>query len=178
MPCTFYGIGFVRSVLSDPIFYAIGLLYGDAVLRWMKNKLRDGAAWVVWFEKAFDKARYPMVAFAPNNVICLLAGATKMPVPAFIACNVAGTIIRLVLIRITGNVFDDQLTRRHRLPRRVQVVLRRRRHHPLPHHVEEEEGRARRAEGAPRHDREEEPRNPTQLHECPEVAASGHFWAL
>jgi membrane protein DedA with SNARE-associated domain len=107
---TFYGIGFVRSVLSDPIFYLIGLLYGDAVLRWMKKKLQDGAAWIVWLEKAFEKARYPMVAFAPNNVICLLAGATKMPVPAFIACNVAGTIVRLVLIRITGNVFDDQLT--------------------------------------------------------------------
>ena len=106
---TFYGIGFVRSVISDPIFYAIGLLYGDAVLRWVKQKLREGAAWVVWLEKAFEKARYPMVAFAPNNVICLLAGATKMPVPAFIACNVAGTIARLILIRITGGLFDDQL---------------------------------------------------------------------
>ena len=70
--------GFLRLVVADPLFYFLGLFYGDAAIRWIERKAGDGATLIIWFEKAFHKARYPIVLIAPNNPVCLLAGATGM----------------------------------------------------------------------------------------------------
>ena len=104
-PLTYYGIGFARLLIADPLFYLLGLFYGDAALRWIERKMGDGAASIVWFEKAFRKARYPIVLIAPNNPVCLLAGATGMRVPVFLALNAIGTIGRLYLARLFGKAF-------------------------------------------------------------------------
>ncbi len=102
---TYYGIGFVRLLLADPLFYLLGLFYGDAALRWIERKMGDGAASIIWFEKAFQKARYPIVLIAPNNPVCLLAGASGMRVPVFLTLNAIGTIGRLYLARLFGKAF-------------------------------------------------------------------------
>ncbi len=109
-PVTYYGIGFVRLLLADPLFYLLGLFYGDAALRWIERKMGDGAASIVWFEKAFNKARYPIVLIAPNNPVCLLAGATGMPVPVFLTLNAIGTIGRLFLARLFGKAFTAPIS--------------------------------------------------------------------
>jgi len=107
---TYYGIGFVRLVVADPLFYLLGLFYGDASIRWMEQKMGDGATMIIWFEKAFKKARYPIVLIAPNNPVCLLAGATGMPVPIFLALNALGTIGRLYLARLFGKAFTAPIS--------------------------------------------------------------------
>jgi len=107
---SFYGIGFVRLILADPLFYLLGLFYGDAAIRWIERKMGDGAASIIWFEKAFNKARYPIVLIAPNNPVCLLAGATDMPVPVFLALNATGTIGRLYLARLFGKAFTAPIS--------------------------------------------------------------------
>jgi len=107
---TYYGIGFLRLLVADPLFYLLGLFYGDAAIRWIERKMGDGAASIVWFEKAFKKARYPIVLIAPNNPVCLLAGATGMPVPVFFALNAVGTIGRLYLARLFGKAFIAPIT--------------------------------------------------------------------
>jgi membrane protein DedA with SNARE-associated domain len=66
----------------------------------------EGATAFLWMEKAFHKARFPMVVVAPNNVICLLAGATQMPPALFIGLNALGTVGRLYLIRLFGKAFS------------------------------------------------------------------------
>jgi membrane protein DedA with SNARE-associated domain len=109
-PLTFYGIGFLRLVVADPLFYFLGLYYGDAALRWIERKMAEGAAVFLWMEKAFEKARYPMVLIAPNNVICLLAGATQMAPAVFIPLNAAGTVGRLYLIRLLGEAFNSPIS--------------------------------------------------------------------
>jgi uncharacterized membrane protein YdjX (TVP38/TMEM64 family) len=53
-------------------------------------------------ERWFGKAAYPLVFIAPNNAICLFAGAAGMPLRAFFAVNLAGTVARLWLIRRFG----------------------------------------------------------------------------
>ena len=60
-------------------------------------------------ERWFSRHGYVVVFIAPNNPVCLLAGAAAMPVMAFVAANVAGTITRLVLIRVLGDLFDGPL---------------------------------------------------------------------
>jgi membrane protein DedA with SNARE-associated domain len=106
---TYYGIGFVRLLLADPLFYLLGLFYGDAAIRWVERKMGEGATTIIWFEKAFKKARYPIVLLAPNNPVCLLAGATGMPVPVFLALNTIGTVGRLYLIRVLGETFNKPI---------------------------------------------------------------------
>jgi len=78
---SYYGIGFVRLLVADPLFYLLGLFYGDAAIRWIERKMGDGAASIIWFEKAFNKARYPIVLVAPNNPVCLLAAGRSWPFP-------------------------------------------------------------------------------------------------
>jgi len=107
---TYYIIGFVRLVVADPLFYLLGLFYGDAALRWIERKMGEGAASIIWFEKAFQKARYPIVLIAPNNPVCLLAGATGMHVPVFLALNATGTIGRLYLARLFGKAFTSPIS--------------------------------------------------------------------
>jgi hypothetical protein len=46
------------------------------------------------------------VFFAPNQWICLFAGAAGMPVPTFFGVNLVGTIGRLYLIRRLGDAFE------------------------------------------------------------------------
>jgi len=103
---TYYGIGFVRLLVADPLFYLLGLFYGDAAIRWIERKAGDGATMIIWFEKAFHKARYPIVLIAPNNPVSLLAGATGMRLPVFFALNAVGTIGRLYLARLFGEAFN------------------------------------------------------------------------
>ena len=107
---TYYGIGFVRLLVADPLFYLLGLFYGDAAIRWIERKAGDGAATIVWFEKAFLRARYPIVVIAPNNPVCLLAGATGMRVPVFLALNAIGTVGRLYLARLFGEAFTRPIS--------------------------------------------------------------------
>lgn len=107
---TYYGIGFARLLVADPLFYLLGLFYGDAALRWIERKMGDGAASIIWFEKAFKKARYPIVLIAPNNPVCLLAGASGMRVPVFLTLNAIGTVGRLYLARLFGKAFTAPIS--------------------------------------------------------------------
>jgi membrane protein DedA with SNARE-associated domain len=119
---TFYGLAFTRLVLTDPIYYLLGYWYGDKALAWTKRRSRTYGPLVDDGAEFFRKAAYPIIFFVPNNVVCLLTGATGMRVPVFVALNVAGTITRLVLIRSFGSAFQGQigslldLIREYRIP--------------------------------------------------------------
>jgi membrane protein DedA with SNARE-associated domain len=108
-PWTFYLVGFVRLLISDPLFFLLGRWYGDAGIRWMERRspmygrmLRTAEGW-------FKKASYPVIAIAPNNYFCLFAGASGMPIAGFLVANIVGTAVRLFLLRSFGNLFDGPL---------------------------------------------------------------------
>lgn len=108
-PFAFYTIGFLRLVGPDPLFFLLGHWYGDAAIRWMERKAPSYGEMLRQLETWFDKARLPVVAFAPNNPICLFAGAAGMGVLAFTIADVVGTIGRLVLIRLFSSAFEGPL---------------------------------------------------------------------
>jgi uncharacterized membrane protein YdjX (TVP38/TMEM64 family) len=60
-------------------------------------------------EKGFTKASYLIVFVAPNNPVCLLAGAAAMRPLVFAVLDISGTFARLVLIRALGNFFDKPI---------------------------------------------------------------------
>jgi membrane protein DedA with SNARE-associated domain len=106
---SYYGIGTVRLLLTDPAFFVLGYWYGDAAVRWMERRTRTWGDMLRQVEQWFGKAAYPIIFVAPNNYICLFAGAAGMPLKAFFAVNLAGTLTRLYLIRRFGEAFESPI---------------------------------------------------------------------
>jgi membrane protein DedA with SNARE-associated domain len=108
-PWTYYSIGTARLLVSDPLFFLLGYWYGDAAVTWMERRTHTWGQLLRQVEQWFGKAAYPLIFVAPNNFICLFAGAAGMPLRAFFAVNLAGTITRLWLIRLVGEAFESPL---------------------------------------------------------------------
>ena len=103
---SYYGVATVRLLLSDPLFFLLGYWYGEAAVSWLEKRTRTFGASMRRLEGWFGKAAYPLVFIAPNNLICLMAGAAGMSVAGFFAVNLAGTLVRLYLIRRVGETFE------------------------------------------------------------------------
>lgn len=105
-PVSYYAVATVRLLVSDPLFFLLGYWYGDAAVTWMEKRTRTWGSTMRQVELWFGKAAYPLVFIAPNNVICLMAGAAGMGVAGFMVTNLAGTLARLYLIRRLGAAFE------------------------------------------------------------------------
>jgi membrane protein DedA with SNARE-associated domain len=106
---SYYTVASLRLIASDPLFFLLGWWYGDAAITWMEKRTRT---WGQSFRQAegwFSKAAYPIVFAAPNQYVCLLAGAAGMSVPGFFVVNIAGTFFRLYLVRRFGEAFDGPI---------------------------------------------------------------------
>jgi membrane protein DedA with SNARE-associated domain len=104
----FFLVGMVRLALTDPLFYLFGRWYGDRAIEWTER--RAGAPGSVRaLERWFRRAAYPIVAVAPNNIVCVLAGASGMSIVGFLVANLGGTAARMVLIWWVGDVFSEPL---------------------------------------------------------------------
>jgi membrane protein DedA with SNARE-associated domain len=109
-PVPFFVVAVVRLMLPDPFFFYLGRWYGDRGLGWLNRRYPSVIrSWVV-FERLFRKARYPAVVIAPNNAISLLAGVERMPAKVFFPLAFVGTIGRVVLVRMTGDLFSVPVT--------------------------------------------------------------------
>jgi len=104
----FFIVGMVRLLLTDPLFYLFGKWYGDAAITWTERRMGAPGS-VRSIERWFRRAAYPIVAIAPNNMICTLAAASGMSVPGFAIANFGGTVVRLVLIWWVGEAFSEPL---------------------------------------------------------------------
>jgi membrane protein DedA with SNARE-associated domain len=100
---SFFIVGVFRRMLTDPLYYLLGRLYGDATIRWLERNAGGGQL-VRWAEKAFAKASYLIVFLWPGPIVCALAGAAGMRVRAFVITNVAGTIAAVVVLRLSGDL--------------------------------------------------------------------------
>ena len=109
-PLPWFLVGFFRLVLTDPLYFLLGRWYGDNALRWIqRNWGGESAATVQTMERWFAKASHVVVLIAPNGIVCLLAGATRMRVGVFAALNVIGTIGRLILVWFLAQSAEEPL---------------------------------------------------------------------
>ena len=106
---SYYGVGTVRLLVSDPLFFLLGYWYGDRALAWMDQKAPTYGPMLRRFQDVFGKAAWPLVAIMPNNFICLFAGAAGMRICLFFALNLGGTVGRLYLIRRLGETFASPI---------------------------------------------------------------------
>lgn len=104
----FLGVAIVRELVGDPLFYLFGRRYGEAGIQWMERRSGD-PRWLRVVERIFRRAAYVVVAVWPINVVCVLAGATKMRPIAFFPLNIAGTLVRIGLIFAVGDLLAEPI---------------------------------------------------------------------
>lgn len=102
----FLVVATLRRIVSDPLFYLLGYLYGDKGVRWMEQKMRDEAGLVRAFERWFAKAAPVMVFLFPGLIVCVLAGATRMSPVLFGAMNLIGTVTVVSLVYRFGDLLS------------------------------------------------------------------------
>jgi membrane protein DedA with SNARE-associated domain len=105
----FVTVALLRELIGDPLFYLFGRRYGDVGIRWLERRTGPNARWLRTVERLFRRAAYVVVAVWPSNVVCLLAGATKMRPLAFFSLNITGTVVRIGLIYYLGDLLEDPL---------------------------------------------------------------------
>jgi hypothetical protein len=106
---TFYIVGFLRLVASDPVYFLLGYWYGDRAIAWVERRSKTYGPLIRDGEVFFRRAAYPLIFLMPNNVICAMSAATGVRIVPFIALNISGTITRLILIRQLGQQFESPL---------------------------------------------------------------------
>jgi membrane protein DedA with SNARE-associated domain len=102
-------VAVVRRMASDPLFYLLGYLYGDAGVRWMERRMGDEVGLVKAMERWFRKAGPVLVFLFPGLFACVLAGATRMRPAVFMVLNLAGTVTVVTLLYRFAEVFDGPL---------------------------------------------------------------------
>ncbi|NNF53732.1 MAG: hypothetical protein HKN03_04730 [Acidimicrobiales bacterium] len=106
---SFFTIGFVRLVFSDPFNFLLGLYFGERAFAWVERRSRSYGPFVRDLERFFKRFSYALVFLAPNNIICILSGATGMKARWFFTLNAAGTLTRLILINEFGATFEGPI---------------------------------------------------------------------
>lgn len=106
---TYYVVGFLRLIASDPANYLLGFWFGERALRWVRRKSKTYGPLMDEGEALFQRVGPAIVFLAPNNIVCALAGATGMKVRTFFALNILGTIFRLAIIRQLGATLESPI---------------------------------------------------------------------
>lgn len=101
-----FAVAFVRRVIEDPLFFYLGYTLRTHALEWMARW-----GWEVegLMERAVHGVSYIAVAVDPGQVICTVAGIARMEPRVFAALNVAGTVVRLLLLRGIAVLFPKHL---------------------------------------------------------------------
>ena len=107
---SYYLIGVARLLLPDPFFFAIGWFYGPAALRWMERRTPTMSRYMTTLERWFGKWGAPLVVLFPNNYVCLIAGVARMSPWLFAALNIVGTVGRLFMLQLLGDVFAGPIS--------------------------------------------------------------------
>jgi len=103
-------IGFVRILIAGIALYFVGRWYGQKALGWVEGNLGELPAIYRWTEKAVDKGRSIALVLMPgSNVVCLLLGHKHMSIKRFIPLLSIGIVIKLVVLRLGGDQFEDQI---------------------------------------------------------------------
>jgi membrane protein DedA with SNARE-associated domain len=105
----FLSVALIRELIGDPLFYLFGRRYGDVGIRWIEKRSGPDAPFLRTVERVFRRAAYVVVTVWPINVVCLLAGATKMRPLPFFALNITGTVVRVTLIFFLGDLLSEPL---------------------------------------------------------------------
>jgi len=106
----FMVLAVLRRLSSDPVYFALGFIYGATTLRWLEGRSgKLGRRFIRWVERIFPRFARPLVFLFPGLIVCLLAGVTRMRIRSFLLWNVAGTVAIVIVLRIFADRLEDPL---------------------------------------------------------------------
>jgi len=109
-PAPYFVIGFLRILAAGVALYFVGRWYGDRTVRWVEDNVGELPALYRWTERAVERAGWLAVALMPgSNVVCVLVGHRRMRFSTFLSCITGGIVLKLVVLRIGGDIFEDQV---------------------------------------------------------------------
>jgi membrane protein DedA with SNARE-associated domain len=105
----FVAIAVTRLFATDPFLYAIGREYGPEAVDWVETRSGGAGRMVRAVKRAFARAGVLVLFLSPGPLVCLLAGAARMPIATFVTVNLLGTAAAVLLIRTFGLAFAAKL---------------------------------------------------------------------
>lgn len=105
----FFGLAIARPFLLVPLYYCFGRCYGDAALRWAERKLGPNSKVIPVIERYFRRFSYALIAWSPNGIVSVMAGATRMRARRFFAIAAVGTLVKVTLVYYLGDVLSAPL---------------------------------------------------------------------
>lgn len=93
-----FSVALIRRTFFHPLYFLIGRWYGESAIKWIARKSPDIGSLVLQIERWFPRWGVPIVAVYSHPLVCVIAGASRMKMWTFIACNVIGNIIELAII--------------------------------------------------------------------------------
>jgi len=105
----YYLVGTTRLLCTKPLVWLIGGWYGDRAVGWAERRTKRGAGLLRWVERHFGRFGWIVIAITSNNVVCLLAGSAGFSLGWFMALAVAGTLVRLWIFALVGDVFSRSI---------------------------------------------------------------------
>lgn len=104
---TYYTVATVRLLATKPLVWLVGAWYGDRAVGWAERRTARGAGVIRWVERHFGRFGWVVIAITSNNVVCLLAGSAGFSLAWFMVLAVAGTLVRLWIFSVVGDVFSE-----------------------------------------------------------------------
>jgi membrane protein DedA with SNARE-associated domain len=105
----FYAVPLARAAALLGVYFLLGRWYGDRSVRWLEDRARNTVRPLLWMERKFHRARYPMVFAFPGTLLAVLAGADGIALPVYLAVALTSIALRLVLVRYLASVFQGPL---------------------------------------------------------------------
>ena len=106
----FLVIGFLRLLAAAVALYYVGKWYGHRALAWAENQVNELPAIYRWTERATDRMGWLALLLMPgSNIVCLLVGHRSMRERVFFPVVIIGIAIRLAVMWIGGQIFEDQI---------------------------------------------------------------------
>jgi membrane protein DedA with SNARE-associated domain len=103
---SFLAVGVLGYFMIDPFTYLLGREYGQAAVDWVEKRSGVAGRWVRWVDRLFRRAAPVVLFVTPGPFVNLLAGAAKMRVPIWLALNLAGTLMAVMVLRYFGSVLE------------------------------------------------------------------------
>jgi membrane protein DedA with SNARE-associated domain len=103
-------IGFVRVFAVGIVLYYVGQWWGGKAMAWTERQMGELPAIYRWIRTGVEKAGWLLVLLMPgSNLVCLMAGHIKMRKQLFVPLLAVGVVLKLVFLRIFGDLFEVQL---------------------------------------------------------------------
>ena len=99
----------LRRVASHLVYFLLGEGYGEGAVRWVERRSGRAIRLVRIVERVFARVRWPVILFWPGPLPSVLAGAGGMRRASFVAIDLAGTLLGVLIIRFAADVAADPL---------------------------------------------------------------------